>query len=128
MLKASPDRFALSRGHTREVLLTTSSQIGVQLREVSHLRDGRGPASLQILHTVFNVWLLVAAGRHAEQWIEVVVAGQGLITRMQFSLSPGQNCRRHSGRIVPPQLSWYAVKKIEGRDHSMQDRFNAFRW
>ena len=56
------------------------------------------------------------------------MAGQGLITRMQSPLPTGQNCDRHGGRIVPPQLSWYRAKKLEGLNHSVQDCFDPFGW
>lgn len=52
------------------------------------------------------------------------MAGQGLIPRMQRPLPPCQNCRGDSGRIVPPQLSWYRTEKLEGLHHAVQDRFH----
>ena len=66
LLKASADRFALTRGHSREILFTTCAQVGVQLGHVSYLWNGRGPTSLQILDAILHVRLLVAASRHAE--------------------------------------------------------------
>ena len=46
LFKASADRFALTRRHTREVLITTITQISVQFSDVSYLWDGSGPAPL----------------------------------------------------------------------------------
>ena len=66
LFKARADRFALTRGYPREILLTTFAQVGVQLGHVSHLRNGRGPTSLQVLDAILHVRLLVAASRHAE--------------------------------------------------------------
>ncbi len=66
LLKARADCFALTRGHTREILLTTCAQVGVQRGHVWHLRNGRGPTSLQILDAILDVRLLVAARWHAE--------------------------------------------------------------
>ena len=126
LLKASTNRFALPRGNTLEVLLATFAQVSVQFSDVSHLRDGRGPTSLQILDPILDVRLLVTASWHTEQWIEVVMARQGLITRMQRPLPPRQDCGSHGGWIVPPQLSWYRAEKLEGLNHSVQDRLDPF--
>lgn len=66
LLETRADRFASPRGHTREILLTTFAQVGVQFGHASHLRNGRGPTSLQVLDAILDVRLLVAASRHAE--------------------------------------------------------------
>ena len=126
LLKARADRFALPRGHPRQILLTTFAEVRVQLGHVAHLRNGRGPASLQILDAILHMRLLVAARRHAEQRIEIVMAGQGLIPRMQRPLPPRQNGRGHGGRIVPPQLARHAAKKLESLHHAVQDGFAPF--
>ncbi len=119
LLEAIADGFALACGDARQIVLATFVQVAVQLGQVPHLRYRRGPTALQILHTVLDMWLLVAACRHTEQRLEVVMAGQGLITCVQPPLTTDQNFGGHRPRVVPPQFLRHAAEKLEGCDQAV---------
>lgn len=99
-------------------------QVGIQLRQVLHPGHGRGPVPLQIVDAVLHVGLLVASRRHAEPWIEAVVARQGRVPRLDFALAALQDGRRHRRGIVPPDLPRHAAEDREPLDHSGQDRLD----
>lgn len=107
------------------VLQTASTQIGIELGQVLHLRHRRGPASLQRLDAILHVGLLVPASGHAKQRFEHVVTGQGLITRMQLPLAAAEDRRRHGLGIIPPNFTRHTAEELEPLHHAFQDRFGA---
>ena len=68
----------------------TFEQIRIQIVEVLRLGNRRRPATLHRFDPILHVGLLIAAGGHAKQRIEHVVARQGSITWMQFTLATTQ--------------------------------------
>lgn len=109
------------------IVETASPEMLVQLGEVPHPGHRRGPSSLQVLDPVLDVRLLVAAGRHAEQRLEVVVAGQSLVTLIERSLATLENLHGHGGRVVPPEFPGNTAKEREGLDQTVEDGFGPLR-
>jgi hypothetical protein len=101
-------------------------QVGVQLDQVLYRRHGRGPVALQVPHTSLDVRLLLRLTHHAEEWLEGVVASQGLVAVIQLPLPAGEQVRRHGLRVVPPHFPWYATEERKGLDQTVQDRLGAF--
>ena len=62
---------------------STRSQIGIEFSQILHGRNRRGPIPRQIVDAVFNVGFFIAPRRHAEAWIETIVAGQRLVPGVQ---------------------------------------------
>ena len=77
------------------------------------------------LDGALGVGLLVAAGRHAEERVEEVVAGQRGVARMELTVAPLEDQRSHSFGIVPPHFPGDGAEELEGRDHPFEDRLGA---
>ena len=114
----------LARG-ALPILQATLPQVGIEFGQILHPRHRRGPAPLQRLDPIFHVRLFIATGRHAEQRIEHVVAGQGLIARMHLPFAAAQDRRRHRLGIVPPHFPRHALKEVEPLHHPFQDRLGS---
>jgi hypothetical protein len=124
-LKPLTDRLAVLSRDARLILQTASTQVGIQFGQVLLVRHWRGPAALQRLDAILHVRLLVAAGRHAKQRLEHVVAGQGSVTWMQLPLPAAEDRRRHRLGIVPPNFTRHAAEELQPLHHAFQDRFGS---
>jgi hypothetical protein len=108
------------------VTQTARSQVDVQLGQVLYRRHGRGPVALQVAHASLDARLLLRLTHPAEEWLEGVVTGQGLIAVVQLPLTAGEQVRYHGLGIVPPHFPWHAPEEREGFDQTVQDRLGAF--
>jgi hypothetical protein len=122
-LEAAGDGVGLPGSGAVLIIEARSLEMLVQLGEITDTRHWRGPSSLQVLDPVLDVRLLVAAGRHAEQGLEVVVAGQGLVALVERSLATSEDLHGHGGRVVPPEFLGNAAKEREGFDQAVEDGF-----
>lgn len=120
--EACADRFAVASNRPLSIPLAALQQVGIQLSQVFHLRDGRRPLALQQLDPVLDVRLFVTAGRQAEQRLEVVVTGQRLPALVQLPLSATQDRCRDRFWVIPPQFLGHGTKKRKGRNRAVQDR------
>ena len=98
----------------------------VQFIKIGDARHGRGEPLLHGLDGPFGVRLLVAAGRHAEERGEDVVAGQRRVSRLELAFAPEVDQRGDGPRVVPPNLLGHRTEELEGRDHPFKDRLGAF--
>jgi hypothetical protein len=112
----------LGRG-TCLILQAAVPQVVVEFGQILVPRHRRRPTSLQGLDAILHVGLLIAAGRHAKQRLEHVVACQSLVARMQLPLPAAVNCRRHGLGIVPPNFARHTAKEREALHHAFQDCF-----
>jgi hypothetical protein len=124
-LEAVGDGIRLAGGGAVLIVEATSPEMLVQLGEIANTRHRRRPSSFQVLDSVLDVRLLVAAGRHAEQGLEVVVAGQGLVALVEPPLAPFEHLHGHGGRVVPPEFLGDAAEGREGLDQAVEDGFGA---
>ena len=124
--KSPADRFAPAADDALLVALAAAAEMVVQLIKVAHFRHRRRPVALQVFYAILHVRLLIAPRRHAEQRLEVVMAGQRLIMLVQLPVAPLEN--RHGDRlgIVPPQFLGNAVEVREGFHRAVQNRFHLF--
>ena len=106
--------------------LATLAKQCVQFIEIVDARHGRGEPLLHGLDGPFGVGLLVAAGRHAEERREDVVAGQRRVSRLELALPPEVDQRGDGPGVVPPDLLGDRTEKLEGGDHPFKDRLGAF--
>ncbi len=113
---------------TRPIVPATFPQIRVEFLEVLHAGNRSPPATLQRLHTILDDRFFVAARGHAEQRIEDIVARQGRVAPIHFSVTTTQQCNRHGLRVVPPDFSWNALEKLERLHHAFENRFGPFGW
>jgi len=72
---------------TRSIIPATVPQVFVQFLKVLHAGNRGPPTSLQRLHTIFDNRFLVAAGRHAKQRLEHVVARQCRVIPVHFTVT-----------------------------------------
>ena len=112
---------------SRLIVSTAVPQVFVQLLKVLHARNRSSPASLQRFHAILDDRFFVAARRHAEQRFKYVVAGQGRVAPVQLAVTATQQGRRYCCRVVPPDLSWNTIEKLERLHHAFQNRFGSFR-
>jgi hypothetical protein len=124
-LEAVGDDVGLAGNGAALIIEAASLEMLVQLGEIANARHRRGPSSFKALDPVLDVRLLVAAGRHAEQGLEVVVAGQGLVALVDAPLSPSEHLHGHGGRVVPPEFLGDAAEGREGLDQAVEDGFGA---
>jgi hypothetical protein len=120
--KALADVLRLPRLNPLSIPHTTAPQMSIQLRQVPHLGHRRGPVALEVPHPPLDVRLLLRLTHPAEKRLKRIVAGQGLVTRVQLSLSADQHLRRHRLGVVPPHFAGHAPKEGEPFNHAMQDR------
>jgi hypothetical protein len=73
-----------------------------------------------------DVRLLLWLTHPAEEWLEGVVTGQGLVAVVQLPLTAGEQVRCHGLGVVPPHFPWHAPEEREGFDQTVQDRLGAF--
>jgi len=122
-LEPLTDRLSMVTRDARLILETALTEIGIQFGQVLLVRHRCGPAALQRLDAILHVRLLVAAGRHAKQRFEHVVAGQGSVTWMQLAQPAAEDRRRHRLGVVPPNFTRHAAEELEPLHHAFQDRF-----
>jgi hypothetical protein len=102
------------------------AQVGVEFGTVVDLGNGRGPIALQIADPALDAGLLLGLAHHAEERLEGVVAGQGLIAFVQTALAAGEQVGRDGAGIVPPDFMRHGLEEGEGFDQTVQDRLGAF--
>jgi len=126
LLEAAADRFTLTGDDAIAINLAAMAKMIVQLVHVLHLRHGRGPTSLKVFDAILGMRLLVTPGGHAEQRLEVVVARQGHVTRIDLPLPTAQHGRGDRRRVIPPDFLGHTTKEIEGRLHAVKNRLDPF--
>jgi len=97
----------------------------VQLRQVTHLRHGRGPVALQVAHAPFDVRLLLGLADQAEERCEGIVTGQSLVAFVEPACPTGQEVRRDGAGVVPPHFTRHTPKEDERFDQAVQDGLSA---
>ena len=122
------NRLGALTGSACPILGAALAQIDIEFGQVLGVRHRRGPASLQCLDAILHVRLFVAVSRHAKEWFEDVVAGQGLIARMQLPLPAAEDRRRHGPGVVPPHFARHTIEELETLHHAFQNGFGAFGW
>jgi hypothetical protein len=120
--EALADALALACLDALSVTHTTALQMNIQSGQVLRPRHRRGPVALQMPHTSFDVWLLLRLTHPAEQCLEAVVAGQGLVTLVQLPFTAGQHLTHHGFGVVPPHFARHAAEELKSLDHAVQDR------
>jgi hypothetical protein len=125
--KAGGDGLGLAGLGAVAVTKAAGAQVGVQLGQVVDLGHGRGPVALQVAHAPLDMRLLLGLADHAEEWLEGVVTGQGLVALVEPTRPAGQQVRRHGARVVPPELARHITEEGEGFDQAVQDRLGALR-
>jgi hypothetical protein len=101
------------------------TQVGVQFSPVVDLGHRRGPVALQEADATFDARLLLGPPDQAEQRLEQVVAGQGLIAVVELPISASENVRRDGLGVVPPEFMRHTTKVGECLDQAVQDGFGA---
>lgn len=99
-----------------------STQLGIELGQVTDRGEWRGPVTLQELHAPFDTRLLLGLTHQAEQRLKIVVAGQSRVTRVQLTAPPFQQVRDHRLGIVPPEFARHTPEEREGFHQPMQNR------
>lgn len=66
LLESFPDRLGFPRHAMLPFPQATLTQIGIELVPIVHLRYRRSPIPLQVIHTLLDTGLFLAAGRHAK--------------------------------------------------------------
>ena len=107
------------------VAQAAGAQVGVQFGQVGDPGHGRGPVALQVAHAPLDVRLLLGLPHHAEERLEGVVAGQGLVAVVEPALAADQQVRRHGARVIPPHFTRHTAEEGEGFDQAVQDRLGA---
>ena len=97
----------------------------VQFIEIGDAGHGRGEPLLHGLDGPLGVGLLVAAGRHAEERGEDVVAGQRRVARMELAFASQEDQRGDGPGVVPPDFLGDGAEELEGGDHAFEDRLGA---
>lgn len=124
-LEARRDNVGLAGSDPSLVVFAASPQMLIEFDEITSTRHRRGPSPFQILDPVLDMRLLVAAGRHAEQGLEVVMAGQGLVAIVEPSLATFEHLHGHGRWVVPPEFLWHAAEERKSFDQAVEDRFGA---
>ena len=78
----------------------------VQFLEIGDTRHRRGEPALHGLDGPLGVGLLVAAGGHAEEGVEDVVAGQRGVPRVELAVTPLKDQRSNSSWGYPTRPPW----------------------
>jgi hypothetical protein len=120
------DALALAGLDAVAVAQAAGPQVGVQLDQVPYRWHRRGPVALQVPHASLDARLLLRLTHPAEEWLEGVVAGQGLVAVVQLPLTAAEQVRCHGLGVVPPHFPWDAPEEREGLDQTVQDRLGAF--
>jgi hypothetical protein len=120
------DGLGLAGGHAVALAQAASPQVGVEFRPVVDLGDGRGPVLLQELDAALDARLLLGSSHQAEEGLEQVMTGQGLIALVELAIPADQHLGRHRLGIVPPEFVWHAAKEGEGFDQTVQNGLGAF--
>jgi hypothetical protein len=123
--EAGGDGLGLAGLDTLAVAQAAGAQVGVQFGQVVDPGHGRGPVTLQVTHASLDVRLLLRLADQAEERLEGVVTGQGLVAVVEATRPAGEQVRRHGARVVPPQLAWHAAEEGEGFDQAVQNGFGA---
>src|SRR5262245_40283826 len=116
------DRLLVALDGPAGLLDAALSQVGVERAQVRGPGHRRGPLSLQHTDPGLDVGLLVAPGRHAEQRVEQVVAGQRRVPQAGPTLPPLEDLVHHRPGVVPPDLVRHAAEEGKRLDHAGQDR------
>jgi hypothetical protein len=128
MLETLADGRALPRLSSLPFAQAAVAQVGVELGQVLDGGHRRAPLLLQELHPSLDTRLLLGTPHHAEQGLEIVVTGQGLIASVDLPLPAYEDVRRQRGGIVPPYLMWHATEEPERFDEAVQDRLGPLGW
>lgn len=126
VLEPFADRALRIARRTRSIVPAALPQVSVEFGQIVHAGNRSPPATLQRLHAILDDRLFVAAGRHAEQRFEHVVARQGCVSRVQFAITTAEQLSRHRRRVVPPHFSRNAIEELERLHHAFEDRFGPF--
>ena len=121
LLESFPNRLGFPRHSMLPFPQATLTQIGIELVPIVHLRDRRSPIPLQVIHTLLDIGLFLAAGRHTKQGFKPIMTGQGFVTRMQKPLPTFEYFPGYRSRIIPPHFPRYTVKKGKGLHHPRQN-------
>jgi hypothetical protein len=122
MLETLADGLALSRLRPLPFAQAAVMQVSVELGQVLDGRHRRAPFLLQELHTPLDAWLLLGPPHHAEQGLEVVMTGQGLVASADLPLPAHEDIWHQRGGIIPPDLVRHAAEELECLDQTVQDR------
>jgi hypothetical protein len=117
-----PSSFGMSFCVDKSATQAASTQMRVQLGQILHHGDRRGPVLLQELHASFDTRLLLRPTHQAKQRLEIVVARQRLITPVDLACSALQQMWRHRRWIVPPHLAWHSAVERQRFHQAVQDR------
>ena len=128
LLKRFPDRLHLARHNMVPLGQSARLQVGIQLSHVLNAGNRRRPVPLQIVHAVFHVGFFIAPRRHAEAWIEAVMARQSRVTRLQPTPPAPQDGCGHRLGIIPPDLPRHTTEERKALDHARQDCLDLFAW
>lgn len=123
VLEPFADRTLRVARRTRPIIPAAPQQVRVEFGQIVHAGDRSPPATLQRLDAILNDRLFVAAGRHAEQRLERVVARQGRVARVQSAITTAEQLSRHRRRVVPPDFSRNAGEELERLHHAFENRF-----
>jgi hypothetical protein len=122
MLETLADGRALPRLGSLPFAQAAVAQVGVELGQVHDGGHRRAPLLLQELHTSLDARLLLGTPHHAEQGLEVVVTGQGLIASVDLPLPTHEDIWHQRGGIIPPNLVRHTAEELERFDEAVQDR------
>jgi hypothetical protein len=125
--KSFADRLRLTAATTVMFLQAALAKISVEFLQAFHPRHRRGPLSLQGLHAVFHHRLFIPPRRHAEQRLKHIVAGQGLIARIDLPRTPAQEFFSHGLGIIPPDFFRHMAEELKRLRHTFQDRLRPLR-
>jgi hypothetical protein len=123
--KALADGLSLAGLRPVSIAQGAGTQVGVQFGPVVDLGHGRGPVALQEADAAFDARLLLGPPNQAEQRLEQVVTGQGLIAVMELPIAADKDVRRNGLGIVPPEFMRHATKEGESLGQAVQDGFGA---
>lgn len=121
------DRLRLTAATAIEVFQTAIPKIRIEFLQIVHARHGRGPPAFQGLHPVLDHRLLIPPRRQTEQGPEHIMAGQGLIPRIDLPRPSAEKFLGDRFGIVPPDLFGHAAEKLERLDHAVQNRLGPLR-
>jgi len=99
--------------------------VDVQLSPVANLGHGRGPILLHKLDPALDARLLLGPTHQAEERLEQVVTGQGLVAFVEPTVAAGQQVRRHGLGVVPPEFVRHTTEEGEGFDQAVEDGLGA---
>ena len=118
------DRSLFTADGSGLILFATTTQVRVEFIHVVDVGNGRCPILLHPFNPTFDVRLLVASSGLAEHGLEVVMARQRLIRRIQLSIATFQyrGCNRLG--IIPPKFFRNTTEEGKRFDRAAHDRFD----